>query len=266
MRAHYTLLLLFLVQQTTHAQVLNGSFEDALGNFDMSHWQYTCSGSSPFFGPAAPGFGSVGVLVPHSSPLSCGNSKLYQTIPSVQDGEVYTLSGWCFNWLYSIADPYIGFLMGTTDGLGVFHYYTGPMMNTGVWTFLSVTDTFHVAVGDTAFVMCDPGVVSGGSGIVTYGCFDGISLIPVVSTSVTSNLASTPPFRYDLSSQALMVHLGDRQLLEIALFDVTGRRLPVRTSREGSTLTVDMARQVEGIYLLLVADADGKQVIRFARP
>ena len=266
MRARYTFLLLSLLHQTTHAQVLNGSFEDPLGNFDLSHWQYTCSGSSPFFGPGAPGFGSVGVLVPHSSPLSCGNSKLYQTIPSVQDGEVYTLSGWCFNWISGITDPYIGFLMGTTDGLGVFHYYTGPVMNTGSWTYLSVTDTFHVAIGDTAFVMCNPGVVSGGSGIVTYGCFDGISLTPVVSTSVTSDLPVAPPFRYDPSAQALMVHLGDRQPREIRLFDATGRNLAAHTRRDGSTLTVDMAMQVEGIYLLLLADTEGAQVLRFARP
>lgn len=260
MRFPVSLLLVPLSTITCSAQLLNGSFEDALGNFDLSHWQYTCIGASTMPGPAAPGFGNTGVLVPHSNSFSCGNSKLYQTLPAIQDGEVYTLSGWCCNFLWMIADPYIGFRMGSKSSVGTFNTYVGPLMNTGTWTYLSVTDTFHVAPGDTALVMCDAGTVSGSGGTPTFGNFDGITLEPVIPTSIAPSTTALP-WRYDASTQQVLVYMPGGSSADFALFDATGRAQPVKAARIGTTWALDLCMANEGVYLLRV----GTRVIRFAK-
>lgn len=260
MRHITSLLFTVTLPFAASAQVQNGSFEDAGGTFDLSYWQYTCSGTSPLPGPAAPGFGNTGVLVPHSNSFSCGNSKLYQTLPTVHDGEVYTLSGWCCNFLWMIADPYIGFLMGSKSSSGTFTTYVGPVMNTGSWTYLSVTDTFHLAVGDTALVMCDAGTVSGSGGTPTYGTFDGILLEPAFPTAIATTTSSLP-WRYDPMTQHMLVHFPEGDASDLALFDATGRSHAMKASRNGTTLSVDMSADNEGIYLLRI----GARVIRFAK-
>ena len=101
-----------------YAQSFNGSFEDTLGNYNDSGWVSTCS---VLPGPAAPGFGSVGVLVPHSNTSSCtGWSRFYHYVPWIADGETWTLSGWCGVFTFPFFSPYVGLRFGWKDALGKF--------------------------------------------------------------------------------------------------------------------------------------------------
>ena len=84
------------------AQLLNGSFEDELGNPTLAGWVGTCDVMP---GPGAPGFGSYSILVLHSNAPGCGWSRLDQLVPFIGDGETCTLSGWVSNLTFFFADP-----------------------------------------------------------------------------------------------------------------------------------------------------------------
>src|SRR5262245_28319741 len=97
------------------AQLINGSFEDSLGNPSAVGWVGSCD-IMP--GPGAPGFGNYSMLVPHSNAPGCGWSWLRQLVPAIGDGETWTLSGWCANFTWMWADPYSGFRFGIKDAQG----------------------------------------------------------------------------------------------------------------------------------------------------
>jgi hypothetical protein len=261
MRTALLFVIVALFASGARAQLINGSFEDALGNPSDSGWVATCT-TMP--GPAAAGFGNWGILVPHSNAPGCGWSRLDQLVPAIADGETWTLSGWCCNFTWFWADPYIGFRFGIKHGDGSLSFNTAALMNFGTWDYLQVTNTFTLAVDDTVFVECDPGTVSGSGTNEVFANFDGVQL-----TSVPTGLpgtASAPQLimrpnpvvdRFWVAAQGAVIEaraIGSDGSMEA---------LPFRTS--GSTAEIDASALSAGVHTLWARTASGIATARFVK-
>ena len=244
------------------AQLINGSFEDAEGNFNDSGWVATCSVG---FGPPAPGWGTSSILVPHSNAPSCGWSRLDQLVPAIGDGETWTLSGWCANFTFFWADPYSGFRFGIKDALGNLSFNTAALQNTGGWTYLSVTNTFSLLPGDTVFVECDPGTVSGFGTNPVYAMFDGVEL-----TSLPTGIkANDDAIKLQLRPNPVVDRLwvaAKEAILEMRVIGVDGavqRALPF-TAASG-TAEVEISDLEPGAHMLWVRTTKGVSTARFIK-
>ena len=232
-----------------------------MGNYADSGWVSTCS-TSPMSG--GPGLGNWSVLVPHSNAPGCGWSRLYQFVPSIADGETWTLSGWCANFTSFWADPYIGYRFGVKDALGNLSWNTAALMNTGVWTYLQVTNSFTLAPGDTVFVECDPGAVSGLGGNQVWAMFDGIELTSL-STSVTGPTAPQPlRIRPNPVIDRLWVAM-DEPAEDVQVIAADGSVHSPLVIDHGNTLEVDVTGEASGMHVLLVRTATGVRTARFVQ-
>lgn len=259
---HLFLLLSFAWAMGTHAQLINGSFEDALGNPSDSGWVATCS-TMP--GPGAPGCGNYAILVPHSNAPGCGWSRLDQLVPAIGDGETWTLSGWCANFTWFFADPYSGFRFGIKDAQGGLSFNTAALQNTGSWTYLSVTNTFTLDPGDTVFVECDPGSVSGMGSNQVFAMFDGVELVSLSTGVEEGHNSKQVHLRPDPAVDRVWVATGE-PLLELRVIGINGgvqRELPFTAS--GGTAEVDITGLSSGVHQLWVRTASGVKSARFIK-
>ncbi|MBK6543145.1 MAG: hypothetical protein IPG10_18045 [Flavobacteriales bacterium] len=245
-----------------YAQSFNGSFEDTLGNYNDSGWVSTCS---VLPGPAAPGFGSVGVLVPHSNTSSCtGWSRFYHYVPWIADGETWTLSGWCGVFTFPFFSPYVGLRFGWKDALGTVHFNTAALTNNGGYTFLSVTNTFALAPGDTVFVECDAGT-AGGMGVnQLFAMFDGLTLSQL-PTSVVERSTHT----LALGPNPVRDHLwvgGMERVREVRCIDGSGRMSAPRPfEARAGTVEVTVVDLPPGMHVLYLRSDTEVRTVRFVK-
>lgn len=255
-------LSLGLVTGAANAQLINGSFEDALGVFSDSGWVSTCAVS---FAPGAPGCGSASILVPHGNSMGCGWSRLYQLVPAIGDGETWTLSGWCANFAWFIADPYIGFRFGVKDAQGNLSFNTPALQNTGNWTFLSVTNTFTLAPGDTVFVECDPGTLGGQGMTVAQAMFDGVELTSL-STGIEDRAQVPVLHLHPQPAQDVLWLACDTPVLEVRAVAAGGQVFaPSVRSYASGTMEIDLAGLPSGMHVLWVRTAEGVRAERFVK-
>ncbi|MEO8589915.1 MAG: hypothetical protein ABI432_11130 [Flavobacteriales bacterium] len=263
-RSKRTLLLLLssALVSGAHAQLLNGSFEDDLGNPTWAGWVGTCDVVP---GPGAPGFGAYSILVPHSNAPGCGWSRLDQLVPFIGDGESWTLSGWCANFTFFFADPYSGFRFGVKRADGDLDFNTAALQNTGSWTHLSVTNSFTLAPGDTVFVECDPGTVSGLGENQVFAMFDGVELVQL-STGIHEADAG---IRLRTRPNPVADHLWvatDAPLLELRMIGMDGtvqRDLPF--AGQGGTAEVDVSDLAPGVHAVWARTREGVRTARFIK-
>ncbi len=261
MRALF-LLLLCVTVSGSQAQLINGSFEDALGNPSDSGWVATCS-TMP--GPGAPACGNWAILVPHSNAPGCGWSRLDQLVPAIGDGETWTLSGWCANFTWFFADPYSGFRFGVKDAQGGLSFNTAALQNTGSWTYLSVTNTFTLAPGDTVFVECDPGSVSGNGSNQVFAMFDGVELVSLSTGIKDAGAAKQLHLRPNPVQDRLWVATGD-PLLELLIIGMNGTVQGARSfTWSNGTAEVDVAGLAAGAHVLWARTAGGVRTARFIK-
>lgn len=257
---HLCAILLSGITTIASAQLINGSFESD-GTWDFSAWTATCGSPVPL--PGAPGFGDFGAGVQHGESNGCGGSFLYQLVPQIQDGEIWTLSGWCFNFLFNVSDPYIGIRMGVKHADGTFSYNTPALMSSGNWTHLNVTNSFTIATGDTAYVMCDAGTVSGMGG-TNYAVFDGLELTSL-STGQDPREVGTRACFPNPAQERLWVDVPDRPQ-QLTIIDATGREHAVATfHHNGASLEADVSSIPAGPCVMLLKSATGIRTVRFIK-
>lgn len=243
-----------------NAQLVNGSFENVDG-WDLTGWTSSCQNA--FFGIGQPDNGNWSTSVPHGETNgSCYASNLVQFVPAIQDGATWTLDGWCHNMLTGFSDPYIGIGMGIKHEDGWWEYFTSAQMNTGNWTHLSVTNSFSMAAGDTAFVILNAGIVSG-NGTGAWAEFDGFTLTDLSTGLQGEGEHNTPAFIVDRSTGTLRVELTG-PVSSILLVDAIGREQVLRTVHHTErTLEVDMSSIPPGSYVMRMTTASGIRTLRF---
>ncbi|HMC97718.1 MAG TPA: hypothetical protein VKG92_08700 [Flavobacteriales bacterium] len=255
------LLLSCAVIPSLHAQLANGSFEDDLGNYADSGWVATCTVMP---GPGAPGLGAYSVLVPHSNAPGCGWSRLDQLVPIIGDGETWTLSGWCANFTWMFADPYSGFRFGIKRANGDLDFNTAALQNTGSWTHLSVTNSFTLAPGDTVFVECDPGTVSGLGENQVWAMFDGVELVQISTGMGEADAGMHLHMRPNPVVDRLWI-ATDVPLLELRIISMDGAVADLPFTAYGSTTEVDVADLAPGAHVVWARTKDGVRTTRFVK-
>ena len=260
-----TRLLLLLVcmpgMYASHAQLLlNESFENALGG-DLSYWEHGCIAQSA--ADPAPSSGSWCVEVEASNPQGCLPGMLYQVVPSGYNGMPFFLGGWCRNTAGPWA-PTIGIDIGVMSAGGVITPMDLGLSTTDTtWTWLSTNDTLHLAVGEQAVMICNPGSV-GGPGFALPR-FDGIQFFETFPFGVNDGPALTNSF--DLANGILSVNCTNANITGVLLIDITGRALRSNTQGIGShTVRVDPGTLLTGVYIASVRSDHGEKAISFVVP
>lgn len=254
MRPHL-LLALCCAATGLNAQLINGSFENAEG-WDASGWTVPCQNA--FFGSGQVGAGDWSLALPHGTLNGpCYFSRITQLVPAITDGTEWTLHGWCHNMATGFSDPYIGIGMGIKHADGWWEYFTSAQMNTGNWTYLSVTNTFDLAAGDTAFVICDAGVISGNGG-GGWAEFDGLELAGL-STGITNGTVPVLPWWYDARAEEVVIPGG---IGPIQLHDAFGRIVAAPWQASGTIgERISITGLASGCYIL----TQGGRSLRFVK-
>lgn len=236
--------------------MINGSFENA-GAFDLSGWTWQCTTPEPVM-PGAPGAGDYGVRKPFSNTQGCFFEHLTQYIASATWGEVFTLSGWVMreDGAFSTSPG----LYFAEDSLGIVVFKNGITTDDTTWTWLQVTDTVYPDAFSTPMVLLHTGL-TGGPGF-GWSRFDGIALHDSLTTAIDEGPSVDLPFRRE--GDRLFVHVGDRTVRSVHLFDLTGRELTASAHRAGGTLEIRLPPLRSGIYLARISSRDGGAVLRFA--
>ena len=255
MRSFNTFLFLVLGLPAANAQIINGSFESA-GAFDLTGWTWQCTTPEPVM-PGAPGCGDYAVRKPFSNTQGCLFEHMTQYITTAVWGDVFTLSGWVMRETGPFsATPGLYF---ATDSLGIVLLNNGVTTSNATWTWLQVTDTVYPSALTSPMILLYTGLVGGPA--FGWSHFDGIDVQNAVVSVMDPGSAQELPWRVDAGH--LYVHVGDRTVHEAVLLDATGRTLPARMERSGTTLVVDLATLSQGLHLLRVFTSEGVAVLRF---
>ena len=244
---------------TSHAQLLlNESFEDDTGGGDLSYWDHACIAQS--IANPAPSSGNWCVEVEAGNPQGCIPGMLYQVVPSGYDGMPYFLGGWCRNTAGPWA-PTIGIDLGVMSAGGVITAMDLGLTTTGTtWTWLSTNDTLHLAFGEQAVVICNPGFVGGPA--FALARFDGIQFFETFPFGVDDGPALTTTF--DVANGILSVNCTNANIKGVRLIDITGRALPNNSQGIGSnTVRMDLGTLPTGVYIASVRTDRGEKAVRF---
>lgn len=164
------------------------------------------------------------------------------------------------------ANPQSGFRFGIKRADGTLEFNTAAWQNTGTWTHLSVTNSFTLAVGDTVFVECDTGTVSGLGDNQVFAMFDGVELVDL-STSV-GEAASRPGLHtYPDPAQDRLWVAADEPIMELRLVTMSGAWSDAPLSAGYGTMAeVDVAGLSAGAHVLWARTASGVRTARFVIP
>lgn len=258
MKHAYFFLAVFL-SSSTSAQLVNGGFESN-GQFDLTGWTSLCNNAFMGVGYYE---GDFCVAVPHGEANGCVPGDLIQYVPAIQDGETWNLSGWCMNMNFMQSDPDIGFRMGIKLADGTMTYFTAGVINSGNWYNLSFSNDFIMAPGDTAFVMCEGGFVSGNGGF-NFAQFDAVEL-ELLSTGVSEREADLLKCRPNPARDRLWIDAPERPQL-LSAIDATGREHALVTfHHNGASLEVDVSSIPPGPCVMLLKLATGVRTARFIK-
>lgn len=258
MKHTYTFLAI-LLSSGTSAQLVNGSFESN-GFFDLTGWTSLCNNAFMGIGYYE---GDYCVAVPHGEANGCVPGDLIQYVPAIQDGETWNLSGWCMNLNYMQSNPDIGFRMGIKLADGTMTYFTAGVINSANWYNLSFSNDFNMAPGDTAFVMCEGGFVSG-NGNTNFAQFDAVEL-ELLSTGVDERRDDKLRCRPNPARDRLWIDVPERPE-QLSVVDVTGREHAVGTfHHNGASLEVDVSSIPPGPCVMLLRSTSGVRTVRFIK-
>lgn len=247
-------ILLFAVALPAHAQLINGSFEDANG-FSLAGWEWTCA--APVGGTDVPVSAGQWCAGLEAGNLVCSPSYLFQRIPFAVSGTHYILAGWVktddAGWGVL---PRIGF-GSLNNGIITTQSWVGnPAPD---WYYCWINDTAHATATDTTVA-----VLTAGEAFMGQGWFDGIELDPADPTALDER---THRMQFLLDEQGLLhVAVPGREPRSVQLFDATGREVFVEPRIVNGTVLFSTTHLATGVHVLRLLTDDGPMTGRFFKP
>ena len=237
-------LLISFVSSACFAQVVNGSFEN--DSFpDLSGWEWTCGAES--VNTAPPDGGDWCIKVAGGNVKGCFPGYAYQRIPSITNGQTFTLSGWA----YAQTPRLIGIYFGTINK-GIITTQAGDTTTSTTWKPLSVQSSFSLADGDTAVVVLFGGIAAGP--FQGYGYFDLIDLqettdIEPVPQGHTLSISPNP-----FSGQAILHSDIPFKDASVLVYSANGQMARQANHISGQTYSFSRGDLPQGFYFLQVKE------------
>jgi len=257
MRRTPTLLLCACFVTSGFAQLVNGSFE-LNGQFSTVGWNTTCT--PPGEGAdGAPNSGNFHATLQPGNFQGCFPQFLYQEIPGAQSGDIYRLSGWV---KCDEEEPCLGAYIGIgrmgDQGIVVDDLFGGISTD---WMFVEAVDTIEVNDGEMPVVVLSSGNI-GGPALLVPAHFDGFQLdlamsIPEVSLDEIRHMV-------DQESRNITITAERSGIIDVTLYDLTGRRTFAKAHRSTSLVTLDLNGLPGGSYFAVVRTNLAERTIRFA--
>jgi len=239
------------------AQLVNGSFE-LNDQFSAAGWNTTCD--PPGAGvDGAPNSGNFHATLLPGNFQGCFPQFLYQEIQGAQPGDIYRLSGWV---KCDQDEPCIGAYIGIgrmgDQGIEVDDLVGGISQD---WMFVEAVDTIEVNDGEMPVVVLSSGNI-GGPALLVPAHFDGFQLdlamsIPEVSLNAIRHIV-------DQERRNVTITAERSGIVDVTLYDLTGRRTSAKGQRTSSMVTLDLNGLPGGSYFAVVRTNVGERTIRFA--
>lgn len=249
MKKTFTLLTLFL-PFLIQAQLLNGSFETNGGTPSTANWQHLCYAPESN-NDAAPGWGEHSIKQAYGNSQGCFPSFVYQPIAEMDDGEVWTISGWArIDGLWSATN--VGIFLGKVSGPDLVSTNSGAWTSASEWTYLSKTDTVRLSAGQTGAVVLMAGMVPGP--LYGFAYFDGIELSGNMSLSIDN--AQPDEISIFPSPAEEVLYLGSSEFtsqIDLRIYDLTGQLEQQQAGLNmynGSTIKLDVSMLKTGLHIV----------------
>ncbi len=222
--------MLLLCPAVSVAQVVNGSFE-VDDQPSLGGWRFTCGGIS--FEDAPSEGGTWSLMLAPGNLQGCFPGQAFQTIPAIQNGEVWRLTVWAKRSAATatVASIYrkISAAKGTATSL------SADTTSARSWTQLTVVDTLSLVPGDSVMIVLDAGGTSGPEILGAGANFDLVSVERVDATPVRYEEGPEPGLDgLDLSQNfpnpfdgatTIPFHLGRPGNARLDVYDVLGRKV-----------------------------------------
>lgn len=250
MNKTFTFCLLFFFPFLINAQLLNGSFETNNGSPSTANWQNVCFEPTSF-NDAAPGWGQKCIKQAYGNSQGCFPSFVYQTMSDMDDGEVWTVSGWArIDSLWTATN--VGVFIGRVNDNNAVSTVNGAWTSSSSWTYISKTDTVRLAPNETGAVVLMAGLIPNPS--YGFAFFDGISANDQISTAVVENNEMEVSLFPSPAEDVL--YLGSssfNEKIRIRIYDLTGQIEQEHEALEansGTTLTLDVSTLRSGLHIV----------------
>ena len=224
------------------AQILNGSFENGQ-NPDLSNWNWTCGAESNNNAPPGAGNYCIKVLA-GATQGQCLIGLAYQKIPSITNGQIYTLSGFAFNETTLGVGLYFGKIKN-----GIITLQKGETTSSATWIKISLQSGFDLMEGDTAVVALTSGLTAGFN--VGYGYFDSISLKTLTGNYSIENNYSLKIYPNPFTTSSIFEFRQKNQTSNctFVIYNVFGQQVR-RTEIKNEKTEIQRESLSTGVYFL----------------
>ncbi len=222
--------VLLLCPAISLAQVENGSFE-VDDQPSLSGWRFACEGLS--FEDAPSEGGTWSLMLAPGNLQGCFPGQAFQTIPAVQNGEVWRLTAWVKQDPNTPSVASIYWKTSSADGTAT--SLSADTTSARSWTQLIVVDTLSLLPGDSVMIVLDAGGTSGPEILGAGANFDLVSVERVDATPVRYEEGPEPGLDgLDLSQNfpnpfdgatTIPFHLGRPGNARLDVYDVLGRKV-----------------------------------------
>lgn len=222
--------MVLLGPTVSFAQVVNGSFE-VDGQPSLDGWRLTCEGVS--FEDASSDGGTWSLMLAPGNLQGCFPGQAFQTIPVVQNGEVWRLTAWAKRSAATVTRARIFWMISAADGTTT--NLSADTTSALSWTQLTVVDTLSLAPGDSVMIVLDAGQTSGPDIMGVGVSFDLVSVERLDATPVRDEEGPEPgrdgldlsqnfPNPFD-GATTIAFHLGRPGNARLDVYDVLGRKV-----------------------------------------
>jgi len=256
MKKLYTLILFFSSTVSFSQVITNGSFENNNAP-DLTGWDNQFCGSMLSAAGGCPGGGSWHMDATAGNTQSCFPEYVYQKFPNIVNGQLVSLDGWAYtdfvNYPVSIG-------IGKINNNTITQLISASTVST-TWTQLNVSATYNLGVGDTAIVICYPGMTFGPGNNV--GHFDLLSMNLFMGVTDASAPLSVTIFPNPSSGSFTIGHaelVSASQTLkqvqgDIKVYNTLGELVFCSSITDNST-TINLSEAPKGIYFITVTTSE----------
>jgi len=256
MKKLYILILLFNSTVSFSQTITNGSFENNNAP-DLTGWDNQSCGSMLSAAGGCPGGGSWHMQATAGNTQSCFPEYVYQKFPNIVNGQLVSLDGWAYtdfvNYPVSIG-------IGKINNNTITQLISSSTVST-TWAQLNVSATYNLGVGDTAIVICYPGMTFGPGNNVGHFDLLSMNLFMGVTDDASAPLSVTV-YPNPCNGILRITNNAELRIANVAVYDLLGELIfssELQTTNhvvsEVEPYELDLRSKAKGIYFISITAA-----------